>query len=50
MSKKKVRWIVSWWDFEKDYEVHKFYDTHEEAITKQFKLKRMGITAQVELK
>lgn len=50
MSKKKVKWKVYWWDNVKDCQVHKFYGTHEEAVTKQFKLKRVGITAQVELK
>jgi len=50
MTRKKVKWIVSWWDHDKDCEVHASYDTHELAITRQFKLQKRGISATVTLK
>lgn len=50
MARKKVKWIVSWWDYEKDCEVHALYDTHELAVTRQFKLQKRGISATVTLK
>lgn len=50
MSKKKAKWIVSWWDDDKECEVHKLFEDYESAMTKQFRLKKQGIYATVSLK
>ena len=36
----KHKWVLIWWDDEKDCERKKFYPSHEAAITALEKLKR----------
>lgn len=50
MARKKVKWIVSWWDNDKDCEVHNVFETYESAMIKKFKLEKRGISSIVELK
>lgn len=39
MSIKKNKWVVTWWDDEKDKLAKRTFETHEQAITHSFVIK-----------